>query len=236
MCMNISLAQAQYPYLYTCILLYVYLKVPIIVHLSFLIPVFFVLLRNLWFSLILDNHKSLFDIIKIQLEREVLRTKTKESGWYANIFHIHSNMFLLFLSFTASLSILVFDISKMAYWIACFILLPEKFLQFNRLRAEVFHLNLKYLHVKITVTMANHEIILSHELRKNGRKISRFSYFGGLRTKRKFRKPNAKKSLSTWLSWAKNQEVWNQFACLQSDTTRRKVAKFLLTWISQVVV
>ena len=34
-----------------------------------------------------------------------------------------------------------------------FILLPEKFLQFDWLRAEVFQLNLKYLHVKITVTM-----------------------------------------------------------------------------------
>ena len=33
------------------------------------------------------------------------------------------------------------------------ILLPEKFLQFDWLRADVFQLNLKYLHVKITVTM-----------------------------------------------------------------------------------
>ena len=31
-----------------------------------------------------------------------------------------------------------------------FILLHEKFLLFDRLRAEVFQLNLKYLHVKIT--------------------------------------------------------------------------------------
>ena len=34
-----------------------------------------------------------------------------------------------------------------------FILLYEKFLQFDRLRAVVFQLNLKYLHVKITVSM-----------------------------------------------------------------------------------
>ena len=34
-----------------------------------------------------------------------------------------------------------------------FILLPEKFLSFDWLRAEVFQLNLKYLHVKITVTI-----------------------------------------------------------------------------------
>ena len=56
------------------------------------------------------------------------------------------------------------------------ILLPEKFLQFDWLRADVFQLNLKYLHVKMTVTMVtqNHQIITSHELRKNGGKISRF--------------------------------------------------------------
>ena len=33
--------------------------------------------------------------------------------------------------------------------IASFILLHEKFLQFDWLRAVVIHLNLKYLHVKI---------------------------------------------------------------------------------------
>ena len=60
--------------------------------------------------------------------------------------------------------------------ISPFILLREKFLPFDWLRAEVFQLNLKYLHVKITVTMVtqNHQIIWSHELRKNGGKISRF--------------------------------------------------------------
>ena len=49
-------------------------------------------------------------------------------------------------------------------------------MQFDWLRADVFQLNLKYLHVKITVTMVtpNHHIISSHELRKNGGKISRF--------------------------------------------------------------
>ena len=34
--------------------------------------------------------------------------------------------------------------------ITCVILLHEKFLQFDWLRAVVFQLNLKYLHVKIT--------------------------------------------------------------------------------------
>ena len=60
--------------------------------------------------------------------------------------------------------------------ISMFTLLPEKFLPFDLLRAEVFQLNLKYLHVKITVTMVtqNHQIITSLELRKNEGKISRF--------------------------------------------------------------
>ena len=53
------------------------------------------------------------------------------------------------------------------------VLLPEEFLQFDWLRAVVFQLNLKHLHVKITVTMEtqNHQIMSSHELRKNGGKI-----------------------------------------------------------------
>ena len=57
-----------------------------------------------------------------------------------------------------------------------FILPPEKFLPFDWLRAEVFQLNLKYLHAKIIVTMVtqNHQIISSHELCTNGGKISRF--------------------------------------------------------------
>ena len=55
-------------------------------------------------------------------------------------------------------------------------LLPEKFLPFDWLRAEVFQLNMKCLHVKMTLTMVtqNHLIISSHEVRKNGGKISRF--------------------------------------------------------------
>ena len=38
------------------------------------------------------------------------------------------------------------------------ILLHEKFLQFDRLRAVVFQLNLKYLHVKIYKTFAGSSI------------------------------------------------------------------------------
>ena len=37
--------------------------------------------------------------------------------------------------------------------ISCFLLLQEKFLQFDWLKAVVFQLNLKYLHVKITILL-----------------------------------------------------------------------------------
>ena len=65
------------------------------------------------------------------------------------------------------------------------ILLPEKLLPFDWLRAEVFPLNLKYLNAKITVTMVtqNHQIISSHEIRKNGGKISRFEMIESRRFK-----------------------------------------------------
>jgi len=91
------------------------------------------------------------------------------------------------------------------------ILLPEKFLQFDWLRADVYKLNLKYLHVKITVTMvtANHHIISSHELRKNGGKISRFWNQEIQERKENPENQNTEESTSTWLnvwtSWAENK-------------------------------
>ena len=95
--------------------------------------------------------------------------------------------------------------------ISLLILLPEKFLPFDWLRAEVFQLNLKYLHVKITVTMVtqNHQIISSHELRKNGGKISRFWNQEIQELKENSENQNTEKSTSTWLnvwtSWAENK-------------------------------
>ena len=92
-----------------------------------------------------------------------------------------------------------------------FILLPEKFLPFDWLRAEIFQLNLKYLHVKITVTIVtqNHQIISSHELRKNGGKISRFWNGEIQELKENSENQNTEKSTSTWLnvwnSWAENE-------------------------------
>ena len=52
-----------------------------------------------------------------------------------------------------SLSVLIFSFAEFDFrkrHISLVILLHEKFLQFDWLRAVVFQLNLKYLHVKIT--------------------------------------------------------------------------------------
>ena len=103
-----------------------------------------------------------------------------------------------------------FKLSKRCVYIII-ILLPEKFLPFDLLRAEVFQLNLKYLHVKITVTMVtqNHQIISSHELRKNGGKILRFWNQEIQELKENSENWNAEKSTSTWLnvwtSWPKTR-------------------------------
>ena len=92
------------------------------------------------------------------------------------------------------------------------LLLPKKFLPFHWLRTEVFQLNLKYLHVKITVTMVtqNHQIISSHELRKNGGKVSRFRNQDIQELKENSENQNTEKSTSTWLnvwtSWVENKK------------------------------
>ena len=81
------------------------------------------------------------------------------------------------------------------------ILLPQKFLQFDWLRADVFQLNLKHLHVKITVTVVtqNHQIMSSHELRKNGGKII-FENQDNQELKENSENQNTEKSTSTWLN------------------------------------
>ena len=73
-------------------------------------------------------------------------------------------------------ALLKFEQVQYDYNITFIILLTEKFVPFDWLRADVFQLNLKYLHVKITVTVVtqNHQIISLCELCKNGGKISRF--------------------------------------------------------------
>ena len=107
-------------------------------------------------------------------------------------------------------------------------LLPEKFLPIDWLRAEVFQLNLKYLHVKITVAMVtqNHQIISPHELRKNGGKISRFRNQEIQELKENSENQNTAEKyidLAQCLDQlGRKQELQNQFARLRSETTRQK--------------
>ena len=71
----------------------------------------------------------------------------------------------------------------------------------------------------------NHQIISSHELHKNGRKIFRFWNQEIQELKENLENQNTEKSTSTWLNqdqlgW--KQELQNQFARLRSETTQGK--------------
>ena len=123
-----------------------------------------------------------------------------------------------------------------------FILLPEKFLPFDWLRGEVFQLNLKYLNAKITVTMVtpNHQIISSHELSTNGRKISRFWNQEIQELKENSENQNTEKSTSTWLnvwtSWAENKNFKTNVLAYEAKQLDENKHLALDDRISQVVV
>ena len=101
--------------------------------------------------------------------------------------------------------------------IKALILLPKKFLSFDWLRAEVFQLNLKYLHVKLTVTMVtqNHQII-----GKNGGKISR----------------STSTWLNVWTSWAENKNFKTNLLAYEAKQLDENKRMGLDDSISQVVV
>ena len=80
-------------------------------------------------------------------------------------------------------------------------------MQIDWLRADVFQLNLKYLHVKVTVTMVtqNHQI--------KWRKFSRFCNQEIQKLKDNSENQNTNKSTSTWLN------VWTSCAENQNFET-----------------
>ena len=142
---------------------------------------------------------------------------------------------------------------KYHYWYLCQIplqimllpilrLLPEKFLPIDWLRAEVFQLNLKYLHVKITVAMVtqNRQIISPHELRKNGGKISRFRNQEIQELKENSENQNTEKSTSTWLnastSWAENKNFKINLLAYEAKQLDKNKHVTLNDCIFQVVV
>ena len=149
-------------------------------------------------------------------------------------------IFLVFEKFTRACLFQIIALEIM--WLPIFILLPEKFRPLDCLRAEVFQLNLKYLHVKITVTMVtqNHQIISSHELRKNGGKISRFWNQEIQELKENSENQNTEKSTSTWLniwtSWAENKNFKTNLLADEAKQLDKNKHMALDDWISQVVV
>ena len=87
----------------------------------------------------------------------------------------------------------------------------------------------------------NHQIISSHDLRKNGGKISRFWNQEIHELKVNSENQNTEKSTSTWLSvwtsWAENKNFKTN---LRADEAAKQLDKnkhmALDDWISQVVV
>ena len=123
-----------------------------------------------------------------------------------------------------------------------FILLHGKFLPFDWLKAEVFQLNLKYLHVKITATLVtqNHQKISLHELCKNGGKISRLWNQKIQELKENSETQNTEKSTSTWLnvwtSWAENENFKTNLLAYEAKQLDENKHRALDDWIYQVVV
>ena len=85
---------------------------------------------------------------------------------------------------------------------------------------------------------ANHHIISSHELRKNGRKISRFWNQEIQERKENSENQNTENSTSTWLnvwtSWAKSFKT--NLLADEAKQLDKNIHMVLDDWISQVVV
>ena len=86
----------------------------------------------------------------------------------------------------------------------------------------------------------NHQIISSHELRKNGGKISSFLNQEIKELKENSENQNTEKSTSTWLnvwtSWAENKNFETNFLAYEAKQLDEKKHMALDDWISQVVV
>ena len=86
----------------------------------------------------------------------------------------------------------------------------------------------------------NHEIILLHELRKNGGKISRFWNQEIQELKENSENQNTEKSTSTWLnvwtSWAENENFKTNLLAYKAKQLNENKHMGFDDWISQVVV
>ena len=86
----------------------------------------------------------------------------------------------------------------------------------------------------------NHQIISSHKLRKNGRKISRFWNQEIQELKENSENQNTEESTSAWLnvwtSWAKNKNFKTNFLAYEAKQLNKNKHMALDDWIPQVVV
>ena len=86
----------------------------------------------------------------------------------------------------------------------------------------------------------NRQIISSHELRKNGGKISRFWNQKNQELKENSENQNTEKSTSTWLnewtSWAENKNFKTNLLTDEAKQHDKNNHMVLDDWISQVVV
>ena len=86
----------------------------------------------------------------------------------------------------------------------------------------------------------NHQIISSHELRKNGGKISRFLNKEIQELKENSENQNTEKSTLTWLnvwtSWAENKNFETNLLAYEVKQLDKNKHMVLDDWISQVVV
>ena len=86
----------------------------------------------------------------------------------------------------------------------------------------------------------NHQIISSHELRKNGGMISRFWNQEIQELKENSENQNTEKSTSTWLnawtSWAENKNMKTNLLAYETKQLGENKRMALDDWISQVVL
>ena len=85
----------------------------------------------------------------------------------------------------------------------------------------------------------NHQIISSHELRRNGGNISRFWNQENQELKENSENQNSEKSTSTWLnvwtSWAKNKNFESNLLAYEAKQLDENKHMELDNWIYQVV-
>ena len=83
----------------------------------------------------------------------------------------------------------------------------------------------------------NHQIISSHELRKNGGKISRFWNQEIQELKEKSENQNTEKTwLNVWSSWAENKNFKTNLLADEAKQLDKNKHMVLDDWISQVLV